>query len=100
MTVPPASPPRPRPATRAAFSSALCDFINHELPVLHSKVHANPGVQPDTPLFAQGLIDSMAILHVIAFIEQATGQGIPTEKVIMKHFSTVAAMTETFGPAA
>lgn len=98
MTAPHASPLRP--ATRAAFAAALCDFINRELPALHSKVRANPGVTPDTPLFAQGLIDSMAILHVIAFIEDASGTKIPTEKVVMKHFQTVNAITETFGPAA
>ena len=50
--------------------------------------------------FAQGLIDSMAILHLIAFIEDATGARIPTEKVVMKHFQTVTAIAETFGPAA
>lgn len=98
MTAPQATPPRP--ATRAAFASALCEFINRDLPALHSKVRANPGVTADTPLFAQGLIDSMAILHLIAFIEDATGTRIPTEKVVMKYFQTVTAIAATFGPAA
>ncbi len=86
-------------ASREAFERALCDFINRELPALHPKVRQNPDVKPDTLLFAQGLIDSMAILHIIAFVEKAAGRGIPTEKVVMKHFQTVAAIAETFGPA-
>jgi acyl carrier protein len=89
-----------RPATREAFAKALCEFINHELPSRHPKIRREPGVSFDTPLFAQGLIDSMAILHVIAFVEDLSGQPIPTEKVVMKHFQTVAAITESFGPAA
>lgn len=100
MTSPAPVPPPGAYASRAAFAEALCQFINRELPALHPKMRPAPNVRPDTPLFAQGLIDSMAILHVIAFIEQATGRGIPTERVVMKHFATVAAMAETFGPAA
>lgn len=95
---PPFTPPRP--VSRKGFADALCHFINCELPAYHSKVRANPEVNPQTPLFAHGLIDSMAILHVIAFVEDLSGKPIPTEKVVMKHFQTVAAITETFGPAA
>jgi acyl carrier protein len=83
-------------ATKGEFSTALCAFINHELPPLHSRMRAEPGVTPETPLFATGLIDSMAILHVIAFVEDATGRPISPEQVVMKHFATVAAITETF----
>ena len=86
------------PANAAEFSAALCFFINHELPLLHPRMTADPGVTPETPLFATGLIDSMAILHLIAFVEDATGRAILPEQVVMKHFATVAAITETFWP--
>ena len=82
--------------SREAFATALLDFVNHELPRLHAKTKANPNVSADTLLFATGIIDSMAILHLIAFIERATGRGIPPEKVVMKHFQSVTAIAESF----
>ena len=85
--------------TREAFADALCDFINFELPQLHAKVKENPDVNPETLLFAAGIIDSMAILHLIAFVERATGRNIPAEKVVMKHFQSVAAIADTFWEA-
>lgn len=90
------TPPVVPLATREAFAAALRDFINLELPRLNAKTKANPNVTNDTLLFATGLIDSMAILHLIAFIERATGAGIPPEKVLMKHFQSIAAIAESF----
>ena len=87
---------RPVPKTGGEFSAALCAFINHELPLLHAKMSTVPDVTPDTLLFATGLIDSMAILHLIAYVEDATGRSITPEQVVMKHFATVAAIVETF----
>ena len=55
-----------------------------------------PGVTPGTLLFATGLIDSMAILHRIAYVGDVTGRSISPEQVVMKHFATVAAIVETF----
>ena len=83
-------------ATAQAFSAALCDFLNLDLPNLHPKVRKNHGVGPETPLFTSGIIDSMAILHLIGFVELATGRAIPSEKVLMKHFRTVADITASF----
>ncbi len=81
---------------RAAFEKALCDFINLELPALSPKMPRNPGVDAQTMLFGSGIIDSMAILHVIAFVERATGRDVTTDKVVMKHFQTVTAIADTF----
>ena len=87
---------RPIPKSSGEFSAALCAFINHELPLLHAKMSTAPGVTLETPLFATGLIDSMAILHLIAYVEDATGRSISPEEVVMKHFATVAAIVEAF----
>jgi hypothetical protein len=38
----------------------------------------------------------LAILHLIGFIERATGQTIPQEKVVMKYFQTVTAIADSF----
>jgi acyl carrier protein len=83
-------------ASREAFAAALQNFINHELPRLHAKTKPNPNVSADTLLFASGVIDSLAILHLIGFIERATGSGIPPEKVVMKHFQSITAITDSF----
>lgn len=93
MTPPLVDPP-PSPA---ALAAALQDFINHDLPGLHSKVRINPEVGMETPLFSSGIIDSMAILHLLAFVERATGRAIPPERVVMKNFQTIAAIAGTFG---
>lgn len=90
---------RPNPVINAGpeeFARALQAFINHELPRLPAKVRENPNVGVDTPLFATGIIDSMAILHVIGFVEQATGRAIPQEKVVMQNFQTIAAIAAAF----
>ena len=82
--------------TREAFACALRDFINVQLPRLDPKIQDSPNVTCDTPLFASGIIDSMAILHLIAFVEQTTGRPVPPEQVVMKHFQSVAAIAATF----
>ena len=48
-------------------------------------------------MFETGLIDSLAILHLMAFVEQFTGRPVPPRMVVMKHFRTVQAIAETFG---
>jgi hypothetical protein len=86
-------------AARGAFIEALLHFINEELPRLHEPLR---GVRPDadaqTPLFESGLIDSLAILHLLGCVERLTGRPVPPRLVVMKHFRTVAAICEAFGP--
>jgi acyl carrier protein len=82
---------------RAEFKAALVDFINRKLPALH-ELKTEPNVDGSTLLFESGLIDSLGILHLIAFVERATGRTIPTRMVVMKHFQTVDAIAETFWP--
>jgi acyl carrier protein len=90
------NPPPVHYVSREAFAAALRNFINDELPRLHPKVKEKPNVTSETLLFATGVIDSMAILHLIGFIERATGRSIPPEKVVMKHFQSIAAIAESF----
>lgn len=59
---------------------------------------APPGVviEADTPLFADGLIDSLRILELIAWTERAAGGAIPDEMIRMDHFHSVARIAERF----
>jgi acyl carrier protein len=82
--------------SREAFAAALCDFINHELPRLHSRLAVSPGVAPDTALFASGLIDSLAVLHLVAWVESALGRTLSLEEVVMSRFQTANAIAASF----
>lgn len=85
-------------ASREQFVAELVRFINEILPELHTSAPLRPQVDEHTLLFETGLIDSLAILHLVAFVERATGQPIPPRMVVMKHFRTVAAIGDAFGP--
>jgi acyl carrier protein len=86
------------PLTAAGFKDDLLQFINEELPESRGKPQQGPEVDGSTPLFDSGLIDSLAIIRLIAFVERATGRAIPPRLVVMKHFRTVDAICNTFGP--
>ena len=53
-------------------------------------------VGADTYLFG-GLIDSLKILQLIAFLEWQIGREIPDRDVVMEHFRTVRAIVARFG---
>ena len=69
----------------------LVAFVNREL--LKGR-----GVQidPDTLLFENGLIDSLNILQLIAFVEVRRGRAIPDRDVVMDRFRTPRRITEAF----
>jgi acyl carrier protein len=54
-------------------------------------------VDADTYLFADGLIDSLKILQLIAFLEVQIRRDIPDTEVVMEHFRTVRTMAAHFG---
>lgn len=76
--------------TRAAFVRDATAWINRSL--------VRPGVviEPDTPLFESGLIDSLRVLRLIAWTEQAIGRRIPDEQIRMDHFRDVRSIARTF----
>jgi acyl carrier protein len=51
---------------------------------------------PDTPLFADGWIDSLSILKLIAFVELMIGREIRDEEVVMENFRTVETIARRF----
>lgn len=79
-----------RPACESAFVQAMLAWLNERV--------APPGVviESDTPLFEDGLIDSMRILELIAWTERETGRIIPDEYVRMDNFRTPRRIAEVF----
>jgi acyl carrier protein len=71
------------------FIDALVDFIQHELSV------STRALDADTYLF-DGVIDSLKILRLIAFVENWTGRTIPDRDVVMKNFRSVRTIAERF----
>ena len=49
-----------------------------------------------TPLFADGLINSIRILEIIAWVEVALGRRIPDVQIRMDNFRTVGRIAEVF----
>jgi acyl carrier protein len=53
-------------------------------------------ITSDTPLFEGGLIDSIRVLELIAWTEEAIGAVIPDVRIRMDNFRTVARIAEVF----
>lgn len=76
-----------------AFESRVLSFVRREL--LHDSTIA---IDEHTYLFEAGLIDSLKILQLIAFLEVETGRTIPDREIVMEHFRSVSAMAARFAP--
>jgi acyl carrier protein len=81
------------PMRHEAFVAATVEWINRTL------VPEGVTVDADTPLFANGLIDSIRILRLIAWTEHALDLRIPDARIRMDYFRTVRTMADTFARA-
>jgi acyl carrier protein len=78
------------------LAAALIGFIHDELPKVHARTPAGLQIDRETLLFESGLIDSLAILHLMAVVERWTGRKIPPRMVVMKHFRSIDAICRAF----
>ena len=53
-------------------------------------------IAADTQLFAGRLLDSLRVLELIAFTEQAIGSAIPDAQIRMDNFQTVSRIASVF----
>ena len=81
------------PMSHAAFVVRTVEWINRTL------VPAGVEVDADTPLFANGLINSIRVLQLIAWTEHALGIRIPDARIRMDHFRTVRHIADAFAGA-
>jgi acyl carrier protein len=82
--------------TREAFAAALIEFITGPLSARHGAPRGATNIDASTPLFETGIIDSLGIIDLLAFVEAATGRPIPMRKVDMRFFGTVDRITRAF----
>ena len=54
-------------------------------------------IDPDTYLFDEGMVDSLGVLRLIAFLEVQTGRTIADREIVMEHFRTIRAIDRRFG---
>ena len=81
------------PMDHAAFVARTVAWINTTL------APAGVTVDADTPLFADGLINSIRVLQLIAWTEHALDMRIPDARIRMDHFRTVRHIADTFAVA-
>ena len=76
----------------ALFVLRMLAWLNED--VAPKGVH----VDAETPLFSTRLLDSLRVLELIAFTEQAIGLPIPDSHIRMDNFQTVARIAAVFLP--
>jgi hypothetical protein len=88
---------RDQAVTREAFNQALIAFITTLVRQrTGSTAKTLTEIDEFTPLFETGLIDSMGILDLLAFVEERTGGRIPIQKVDLRFFGTVDRISRSF----
>jgi acyl carrier protein len=69
------------------YENALAEFVRNEL--LHGRKVALTG---DADLLSAGIVDSLGILRLVAFIEERFGVRVPDEDVVFENFQSIQAM--------
>lgn len=81
------------PSDHAAFVAETVEWVNRTL------VPEGVTIDADTPLFANGLIDSIRVLRLIAWTEHALDLRIPDSRIRMDYFRNVRSIADTFARA-
>ncbi len=66
----------------------LADYIVAEIAA--TPPDQPPG--PDTPIIEQGLVDSLGLFKLIAFVEERLGVKIEPEEIVLENFATIRAI--------
>ena len=73
--------------------AAITDYIKNE--IMRNK---NAKLDYDEDLLSAGILDSLAILQLVAYIEKALGIQVPDEDVVYDNFKSVNALVEYLQP--
>lgn len=69
------------------YETDLAEFVRNEL--LHGRKVA---LTNDADLLGAGIVDSLGILRLVAFIEDRFGVKVPDEDVVFENFQSIGAM--------
>jgi acyl carrier protein len=67
----------------------LMDYIKNEI-----MRNRNARLVEDEDLLGSGILDSLAILQMVAFIDEQFGIEVPDQDVVYENFNSVQALTE------
>ena len=84
------------PSSLAEFEARLLSFLNQVLPGLDRRGRSYPRIESSALLFETGIVDSLSILHLIAFIEAQIGRSIPDQMIIPPNFRSPNAIVREF----
>ena len=70
-------------------STLLLDYIKKEL--LRGR---NANLTVDTDLLGAGIVDSLGILQIVAFVDERLGKQIPDEDVTYENFHSVQVLSD------
>ena len=70
------------------IGAKIVDYINEEL------LNGVAEVDRTDDLLASGLVDSFAIMWLVAFVEEQSGMTIPPDDLVIDNFRTVAAIED------
>lgn len=87
---------RNRAATREEFSRALIEFVTTLVRTRSKAPGTATPIDDSTLLFESGVIDSLGILELMAFVERSSGHPIPIHKVDVQFFGTVDRISQSF----
>lgn len=73
--------------------AAIADYIKNE--IMRNK---NAKLDYDEDLLSAGILDSLAILQLVAYIEKTLGIQVPDEDVVYDNFKSVNALVEYLQP--
>ena len=69
------------------YSRLLTDFIKKE--ILHGR---SVSLTEDLDLLSAGIVDSLGILRMVAFMEEQFGVTVPDEDVVFENFHSIRVM--------
>jgi acyl carrier protein len=67
--------------------AALIDYVKNEI-----MRNPNAKLSDDQDLLGTGVLDSLAILQVVAFIDEQFGYQVPDEDVVFENFQSINAL--------
>lgn len=68
-----------------AVASQILEFLTAEL----DRSGRPAVVAPDVPLLDSGLLDSVTLMRLIAYLEETFAVALPADQIVPEHFATV-----------
>ena len=69
-----------------SYEERLRRFINEEL------LSGGTAIAPDDPMLADGVLDSVGVMRLVAFIDEQFDYQVPPQHLTIEHFRTTRAL--------